>query len=440
MFTKIQIRNYKSLIDLDFDLTYKQGKMKPLAIIYGENGAGKSNVASVFYTLCESLRTMSIRNMLQQILDNKYSQEEIPDESFLRFLRKNLRDTEFIIKNYKTIGSKDNMFLKFEFIINDYKGSYVIEYDNASIVHEKLEYVLNKNKTIFYDITGTDIKINEKIFTNTEYAKEFRELLLKYWGKHSLLSVLFFEKEDKANRYIEERIHPQLYSVIAEFMTMSIKVKVGNRSEWSNVGLTHEILGELDEGVIGVDEEDELIKAEKLVNEFFTLAYTDIKQAFYRKEYREDKIRYSLVFKKLVYNRMVDVDAEFESTGTLHLLDLIPYLLMCIEGRTVIIDEIDTGIHDLLVNNILGNILDEINGQLIITTHNTMLLDSDIDPNYIYTFMMDKDANKSLKSIVEYEDRTHPNLNYRTRYLKGMYGGVPMSRDIDFEELLNIMD
>lgn len=36
MFTKIHVENYRSLINLDFDLTYKQGKMKPLAIIYGE--------------------------------------------------------------------------------------------------------------------------------------------------------------------------------------------------------------------------------------------------------------------------------------------------------------------------------------------------------------------------------------------------------------------
>ena len=113
---------------------------------------------------------------------------------------------------------------------------------------------------------------------------------------------------------------------------------------------------------------------------------------------------------------------------------------MCMDGQTVIIDEIDTGIHDVLINNILCNVVENINGQLIITTHNTMLLDSEIDPNYIYTFIVDKNANKKLLPIVDYEDRTHPNLNYRTRYLKGMYGGVPICMDIDFEELRDIMD
>ncbi|MBR1691692.1 MAG: AAA family ATPase [Lachnospiraceae bacterium] len=435
MFTKIKVQNYKSLVRLEVDLSYKQDK-KPLAIIYGENGVGKSNFASVFYTLYESLRTMSIRNVLQQILDNRQD----ADDDLLRFLRKNLRETDALIKSCKTINSKENMILCFEFMLDGLKGEYTIEYDDVKLVYEKLEFVLNKNKTVLYELSGDDAKINDKIFSDGDYAREFKGLLNKYWGKHTLLSILLFEKEDKADGYIEQRIHPRLYRVIAAFMTMSIKVKAGNRAERGTIGLKHRILRELGQGEIDRAEEAELRKAELMVNEFFTLAYSDIKQAYYRLDYRDNKIKYSLVFKKLLYDKIVDVDVEYESTGTLQLLEIIPFLLMCVEGETVIIDEIDTGIHDLLVNNILGNIVDSINGQLIITTHNTMLLDSDIAPSYIYTFMVDRNANKSLTSIVEYEDRTHPNLNYRTRYLKGMYGGVPISRDIDFDELWDMMD
>ena len=113
---------------------------------------------------------------------------------------------------------------------------------------------------------------------------------------------------------------------------------------------------------------------------------------------------------------------------------------MCVEGTVVIIDEIDTGIHDLLVDNMLENVIPSIGGQLILTTHNTMLLDSDIDPQYIYTFIEDENAIKQLVSIIDFEDRTHPHLNYRNRYLKGMYGGVPLLGEIDFEELREILD
>ena len=294
--------------------------------------------------------------------------------------------------------------------------------------------------TNLYDINTEKIKINDKLFMDNDYAKEFMELLIKYRGKHSFLSILLSEEEEKAEGYIEDKIHERLYDVLAAFVTMSIRVKKGNKGEKGKIGISHEILGKLKRGEINIDDEEELDKAEEMINEFFTLMYSDIKEAYYKREIREEKIQYELMFKKLIYGKVVDIDVKSESTGTLHLLDILPFLLMGIKGRTVIIDELDSGIHDLLVNNILSNMVEAIKGQIIITTHNTMLLESSIEPAYIYTFMVDANANKTLTSIVSYEDRTHPNLNYRSRYLKGMYGGVPISRDIDFEELLEILD
>ncbi len=440
MFTRIKVKNYKSLVDLEADLAQKKNNPKPLILIYGENGVGKSNLASIFFTLSESLQTMSIRKAIQQILDTKAEDNRIPNDVLLKMLSQNLRDTETIIKNCKTINTDGNMVLYFEFKINGKNGSYLIEYDDIQIVREKLDFVLNKNKTTFFDITVEKDKINDKIFLDNEYAKEFKELLNKYRGKHSFLSILVSEMEEKAHGYITNKIHSGLCEIIGAFMTMSIKVKTGNKGERGKIGISHKILGQLEKGEIAFTEEQELDKAEELVNEFFTSAYSDIKEAYYKKEIKEDKIEYELVFKKLIYGSIIDISADLESTGTLHLLDILPFLLMGIEGRTVIIDELDTGIHDLLVNNILVNMLDSIKGQLIITTHNTMLLESEIDPAYIYTFMVDKDANKTLLPIISYENRAHPNLNYRSRYLKGMYGGVPISRDIDFDELLDILD
>lgn len=439
MFTRIKISNYKSLVKLDVDLTGKKNIAKPIILIYGENGVGKSNFASAFLTLIESLRTMSIRKSIQDIIDSR-SEGDALNESFVKFLANNLRDTETIINSCKTINSKENMRLEYEFVLEGKRGAYTIEYDNTKIVLEKLEYVLNKNKTVLFEISEEQKKINDKLFLDKEYEREFRDLLNKYSGKHSFLSIILFEIDDKANGYVRERICSQLYEIIGFFMTMSIKVKSGNHGERGKMGLSHEILGRLEEGTVNISESEELDRAEEMLNEFFTIAYSDIKGVYYKRDINEEKIEYKLFFKKLLYGRIVDVDFELESTGTQHLLDIIPYILMSIKGEAVVIDELDTGIHDLLVNNILNNLIDSIKGQLIITTHNTMLLDSEIDPKYIYTFMVDKEAKKMLLPIAEYEDRIHPNLNYRSRYLKGMYGGVPLIGDIDFEELWDILE
>lgn len=438
MFTYVKLKNYKSLVELNVDFHQKKKMGKKAIFIYGENGVGKSNFASAFFTLFESMQTLSIRKAVLSFLETK--SENAKSEDFLRSIQNNLRDTEAIIQNCKTLNSNENMVLEFGFVIEGKEGSYYLEYDNEKLVREKLEYVLNRNKIVFFDISEDETYINKKIFLENDFYQEIKLLVEQYKGKHSLLSIIVNEKEEKAQAYINERIHENLFNIIFAFMTMSVKVKTGNHGERGKVGLSHHILGELERGSIDTADENELDKAEELINDFFTRTYGDIKRVYYKREIEDGKINYELVFSKLIYNRLVDVSFELESTGTQHLLEILPYILMCVEGTVVIIDEIDTGIHDLLVDNILENVIPSIEGQLILTTHNTMLLDSEIDPRYIYTFIEDESASKQLLSIVNFEDRTHPQLNYRNRYLKGMYGGVPLLGEIDFEELREILD
>ena len=439
MFTSLELHNYKSLVELNVSFLKKKDIAKKLIVVYGENGVGKSNFASAFFTLYESMQTLSVRKAIMAFLEDK--KEYANKDSFIRAVSSKLRDTEAIIKNCKTIDSSDNMSLKFGFNIGGKEGSYLIEYDDTQIVRERLEYALVKNRCVLFDISLNETKINKKLFLESEYAYEVEENLTKYKGRHSLLSIIYNDLEEKANEYVQKRIHPALYKIIGDFVTMSVSLKHGNHGEFDKIGVSHEILSQLKSGTLNIEDEEELDKAEELLNNFFTQTYSDIKEVFYKKEVINEKsFKYELFFKKKIYGNLIDVSYELESTGTLHLLKILPYLLMSVEGTVVVIDELDTGIHDLLVENLLNSIIDSIGGQLIVTTHNTMILDSEIDPEYIYTFVVDRDAKKELVPIVEFENRVHPNLNYRNRYLKGMYGGIPNIADIDFDELSDILD
>lgn len=439
MFTSLELHNYKSLVELNVSFLKKKDIAKKLIVVYGENGVGKSNFASAFFTLYESMQTLSVRKAIMAFLEDK--KEYANKDSFIRAVSSKLRDTEAIIKNCKTIDSSDNMSLKFGFNIGGKEGSYLIEYDDTQIVRERLEYALVKNRCVLFDISLNERKINKKLFLESEYAYEVEENLTKYKGRHSLLSIIYNDLEEKANEYVQKRIHPALYKIIGDFVTMSVSLKHGNHGEFDKIGVSHEILSQLKSGTLNIEDEEELDKAEELLNNFFTQTYSDIKEVFYKKEVINEKsFKYELFFKKKIYGNLIDVSYELESTGTLHLLKILPYLLMSVEETVVVIDELDTGIHDLLVENLLNSIIDSIGGQLIVTTHNTMILDSEIDPEYIYTFVVDRDAKKELVPIVEFENRVHPNLNYRNRYLKGMYGGIPNIADIDFDELSDILD
>lgn len=435
MIRYIKLKNYKSLVDLDIDFMKTKTKAKKIILVYGENGIGKSNFANSFYTLNETMRTMSVVEMLKKVLkdindENKYS------SLIKETLSKNFKDIKMIINDCKTFNSKDNMVMEFGFICNKKNGSYRIEMNNEEIVSEKLEYVINKNQTYFFDINKNAFKINNNIFIDKNYNHEFLELIDKYWGKHSFLSILSYEIEDKKNGYINQKISKNLYDVLTYLKRINTKIITGNNNEFGIVGITHNLISDLDKGKIPVKYKDILDNNEYLLNEIFTSLYSDIKKVYYKRITEDNYINYELFIKKMIYGKIMDINFNVESTGTQNILNLIPYLISACEGKTVIIDELDTGIHDLLVKNLIECVSKYVKGQLIITTHNTMLIDSLIPKENIYVFNANSKAEKELIAITDFNGRIHKNNNPRKKYLSGLYGGVPMSADIDFEELI----
>ena len=442
MFTYIKLKNYKSLIELEVDLTKKENTPKKLISIYGENGVGKSNFVDSFYTLKRIVSTRTINEKIR-ILTEK--QKELQTDDFdkalyffgqLGSIIKNgfFSNSIDIINECKTIDSKDNMIIEVGFKIKSKSGVYCIETDDTDIISEKLDFTLNKNKVNFFEITKKEKYLNESVFIDNEYKKEIFSIIEKYWGKHSLLSLIAYEIEDKKENYVKKKIFNGIFEVINFFSSLSIlsrnKLEVFKNIEEEKLFY----------GTLSVNEEKKIINIENVINTFFTALFSDIKQAYYKKKVDSDKINYILCFKKNIYNKLIDIEYNRESTGTKNILKILPYLISAAKGKTVIIDEIDNGIHDLLMLKILENLSEDLKGQLIITTHNTLLLEEDfINKDSIYIFKVDENANKKLLSLNKFEGRIHPNLSIRKRYLKGLYGGIPFPMDIDFNELIEGM-
>ena len=441
MFTYIKLKNYKSLIELEVDLTKKENTPKKLISIYGENGIGKSNFVDSFYTLKKIVSTRTVNEKIR-ILTEK--QKELQTDNFdkalyffgqLGSIIKNgfFSNSIDIINECKTIDSKDNMIIEVGFKIKSKSGIYCIETDNTDIISEKLDFTLNKNKVNFFEITKKEKYLNESVFIDNEYKKEILSIIEKYWGKHSLLSLIAYEIEDKKENYVKKKIFNGIFEVINFFSSLSILSR--NKLE---------VFKDIEEeklfyGTISANEEKKLINIENVINTFFTALFSDIKQAYYKKKVDRDEINYILCFKKNIYNKLIDIEYNRESTGTKNILKILPYLISTAKGKTVIIDEIDNGIHDLLILKILENLSEDLKGQLIITTHNTLLLEEEFIKDSIYIFKVDENANKKLLSLNKFEGRIHPNLSIRKRYLKGLYGGIPFPMDIDFNEIIEGM-
>lgn len=425
MFTYVKLKNYKSLVDFEVDLTDSKNNPKKMVIIYGENGAGKTNFINAFSTLSETINTKVYKNIIDKLIEKNLDEKDNV-EILNEFIKNNLKNIEDIINDSKTIDSKENMSLEFGFKLNGKYGKYYIEMGKNSIVREKLEYVLNKNKTKYFDISDKKIDINKSLFNSNKYLKEISDLVNKFWGKHSFLSIILFEMSDKNKQYINKNIPKYMLNIVKYFFSL--------KKDKNNIDFRS--------GSIHKDNKeflDFLNYFEIYLNIFFTDLYSDIKQVFYKKEcIADDKIDYKLFVKKQIYGKIIDIDFSLESNGTKKLAQFAFILYRYLnKNEVVLIDELDSGMHDFLFSCVLKDLYYyKMKGQLIITTHNTTLLETEIKKDCIYLFNIDSNGKKILIPITEYE-REHPNTNFRKRYLKGLYGGIPMIDDIDFDDLLN---
>lgn len=414
MYTYVRIKNFLSLDDVTIKMKKTEKEVKKFIALYGENGSGKTNFVRAFEFLRKSVTSRINGNEIVNL------QEEM--------------------QRVKTKDCKDDVELEFGFKIKDAEGFYYLKFNDV-LKSEKLYYLGDKNRTTLFEINYENKKIiknlNTKIFQGSEYKKELELEIDKYWGKNTFLSILVNEILLKNENYIKENISVNLRSVIDMFMEMSViyfdslnneKGTITRKVGKLNMGLAS--------GTIRADKYSNLEICNNVLRNFFVQTYADIKDVYYNIERVGDNIQYKLVFRKMIANKLIDIDYTKESTGTQRILALFNAIIGSMLGETIIIDEIDNGIHDLLIRCIINSIKSEITGQLIITTHNTLLLE-DINKDEIYVIVTDYNGQKEINCISDYDIKIQKNHNLRDLYLKGAFGGVPFSEYVDFQIIKN---
>lgn len=123
-----------------------------------------------------------------------------------------------------------------------------------------------------------------------------------------------------------------------------------------------------------------------------------------------------------------------ESGGTRNLLFLAgPVLDILRKGLTLVIDELDTSLHTLLVRELVRLFhRPEVNtggAQLIFTTHDTSLLDAADLFRRDQVWLVEKDAQQASALVALSEFSPRKNEALERGYLMGRYGGVPLLSD-----------
>lgn len=140
--------------------------------------------------------------------------------------------------------------------------------------------------------------------------------------------------------------------------------------------------------------------------------------------------QYRLLFSHLTDQGQAVFDLGDESNGTRNLLFLAgPVLDILRKGLTLVIDELDTSLHTLLVRELVRLFhRPEVNtggAQLIFTTHDTALLDAPelLRRDQVWLVEKGRDQATALLSLQEFSPRK--NEARERGYLNGRYGGVP---------------
>jgi AAA15 family ATPase/GTPase len=126
------------------------------------------------------------------------------------------------------------------------------------------------------------------------------------------------------------------------------------------------------------------------------------------------------------------ISFQEESDGTKRCLNLLPALYhLTKECKVFVVDEIDRSLHPLLCHALLKLFLDSCPRkcqQMIVTTHETHLLDLDLLRRDEVWFMeKDHHQQSRLSSLGDWKARK--DLRIEKGYLQGRFGGVPFIGD-----------
>ena len=436
MLSYIKLKNFKSFKDTVFDFRNGSKGFKRFISIYGENGSGKSNFVSAIDFLAKSIDSFILSANTEKLAE-MYQEKDLPSEIMDMVI--NIFDFDKLRNDCLMIECDEDTTIEYGFEKDGHEGYYIISF-KSGFSYEKLYYYTGKQRGVLFEIKNEkdslNVSFSSKLFKNKKAEAEIREEISKYWGKHSLLSIFNKELREKNPNYVRESFLEYVFDFIHQIDDLTISKAPG-----SPYGIDQEsqksvnILKSLKDGKVKKDKIDILNRTETILRDFFTQAYADIKDVFYDRKENNDVITYKLYVKKMIGGKIRTLEFSKESAGTKHILDIIRSLLGAFCGSTVIFDEIDNGIHDLLLKNIIESMIDSITGQLIITTHNTYLLET-VDIKAIYVINVDYLGNKEVVCLDRFP-RIQGNNNPRLMYLRGLFGGVPISENLDYDAIIS---
>ncbi len=369
--------------------------IESVSVIYGANGSGKSN----FILSLEFMKYMVETSMLFQLGEpvrvspHKLSRRDEPTSFNIQFTSEGIR----------------------------YAYGFSVLYGNIS--EEYLYYFPNGRQTKIFERKG------QKIQAGSKYKSSFGLSLEALKENRLFLSCAanFSQSEEVRQAFMFFREGLVVYRVNVD------EPRANNWYEYS-VNLMNEkpdvkaqflkVLEYLGTGIIDVRPELRHYKAEDIAEKM----PQPIREILLSQE-REGGVITNFKAKMIYPEFETDLLTE-EGTGIQKMFQMIcPLLDIIMTGKTIICDEIETGLHESVVRQIIElfyHLEPKSESQLIFTTHDTSLLGGGLfRRGQIWFTELKPDRSTDLYSLAEVRN-VRKGESLSRGYMEGRYGAVPV--------------
>lgn len=404
----------KNIVADDFEKNY-------IKCIYGSNGAGKSGIVHSFqilkYMLSNNfpLKNPIFSSELLNLINKKTNAFSIEVTFAIRFdndidryrYRIELsKDIEVVIKREKLESLNSRLGVsKIIFDTDNFKTAkdkFLNNLDLMSLKYNSLIRVLDEEMSSSKTFDG-DLSLG--VLSTLYFALKLDVVFASGHDDHGLASIdSSFSAFKHQIRNLDDK---PVFALYEDYLSSRIDKKYVwkiNKSEKKRY--------------------EEMVKRLTRFIRLFKCDLVNIKATF---ESPNKNSPFLLCFLKFCY-KDYDIDYEYESTGTKQICRLFTAFSNASKGNIVIIDEVDAGIHDVIISKLFEFFTMSKPCQIIATTHNIGLMDTL------------KDGNKSIDVLCENGDVTSwkkvGNVNPSSIYLKGYMYGIPFNLDsMDFYDI-----
>ena len=388
-----------------------QTRVLPIAAIYGGNASGKTN----FFKALNFAKTLVIKGTRPDSL--------IPIETFRLDDRWKNRPSRFA----------------FELLIDETIYDFSFAVTQKEVLEERLVKITSTSEKVLYDRRGGKPNFDtsfakdqflkfafrgtrdNQLFLNNSVSQKVDNFRPVYdWFKYTLILVAPDTRFGAFDLFLDEGhlLYTAMNEMLPRFDTGIARLG-SEEIPFENIPLTEQLKTELQEEV-KEGRSDHLVRENPADRIVIT---------------REDG---ELIARRLVtYHPKSDgTEVMFklhqESDGSQRIIDLLPAFFSLsrqASQKVYVIDEIDRSLHPLLIRQLLeeylSNCSTETRTQLLLTTHNVMLMDQQLlRRDEMWATERDGAGVSSLFSFSEYKDVRY-DKDIRKSYLQGRMGGIP---------------